>query len=352
MIEGFLYKKNSSDNQKAKLLVSEDIFTLIIENKVLKKEKTSSLTISTRLANTKREILFEDGLVFITNDNDKVDKLIVKKRSILYFLESNLFVIILSIIITALATFSFIKWGVPYLSKKLSNYIPLEINKTISNNSLEVLDKYIFKKSKLSDLEKDEIQVLFKKKILPLINKKKDLEYKLSFRSWNMNNKSIPNALALPNGKIILTDQIVKLSENSNELISIILHEIAHIENQHGMQRILESSFLTIVGISIIGDANMLGDMGIGLGSLLINNNYSRNHEEEADIFAFDKMISNNINPKYFISIMSRIDKSMGLKNESKTLNYLSSHPNTRKRLFIAKKYEDCFNKKILNCNK
>lgn len=351
MIEGFLYKKNSSDNQKAKLLVSADIFTLTIENQILKKEKISSLTISSRLANTQREILFEDGLVFLTNDNDKVDKLIVKKRSFLHFLESNLFIILLSIIMTALLIFSFTKSGIPYLSKKLSSHIPLKISKAISNNSLEVLDKYIFKKSNLSDSRRDEIQILFKNKILPLINEKRNLEYKLSFRSWDIDKKAIPNALAFPNGEIILTDEIVKISENPNELISIILHEIAHVKKQHGMQRILESSFITIAIILIVGDVSMLGDLGIGLSSLLINNNYSRDHEQEADIFAFDKMLENNINPKYFITIMDRINKSIGLKNENKILNYLSSHPNTNTRLLIAKKYEECFNKQLLNCD-
>ena len=351
MIEGYLYKKDSSKNQRAKILVFGKRYTLVIKNEILKKDKISSLGISTRLANTQREIIIDEEYIFITDENDEVDKLITKKRNILHLLESNLPIILLSLFITGLMTFAFIKWGIPSISKKLSSYVPYEINKSLSNNSLEMLDEYFLKKSKLPNEKKDELLTIFKNEIIPLINKKKNFEYKLGFRSWDLEKKSIANALALPNGNIIITDELIRISENKEELKAIIFHELAHIQYHHGMQRIIEGSLLAIAVVSIVGDANMLGDLGIGFGSLLINSNYSRNHEQEADIFAFNKMLKNNINPKYFISIMSKIDKNIDVKSEDEASNYLSSHPNTKKRLDIAKKYEECFNNKLSECD-
>ena len=71
----------------------------------------------------------------------------------------------------------------------------------------------------------------------------------------------------------------------------------------------------------ISGDGTMLADMGIGLGSLLISSEYSRSHESEADLFAFEKMLILKIDPENFSSIMDKITSDTGFENEIKIRN-------------------------------
>lgn len=153
----------------------------------------------------------------------------------------------------------------------------------------------------------------------------------------------------MPSGDVIVTDELIKLAKNQDEIDAILLHEIAHIVYRHGLQSVARASFIATISTVVIGDINAIADIGIGLGSLLIETNYSRDHESEADLFAFKKMSAAGIDPQIFIHIMQRIsdDKEVDTQDtqNKKLLGYFSSHPNTVDRNKIAEKYSLCFQK-------
>ena len=118
--------------------------------------------------------------------------------------------------------------------------------------------------------------------------------------------------------------------------------------------------------------------MGVGLGSLLVSSNYSRGHEAEADLYAFEHMLVAKIDPQAFSDIMNRMTSYMtelseskddegnkndsdkksnnktadkGMKNKDSIFDYLSSHPKTSRRVEIARQYSECFKKGLSTCD-
>ena len=124
MIQGNLYERNSSTSKKVELFIQNNEYKIIHLEDILFKGDISNLKVSSRLGNTSREISFEDTFIFKTTKNDLVDKYLVKKSGLLYKLESNLLLVLISIIIMIAFTFSFFKWGIPYSSKYLASLIP------------------------------------------------------------------------------------------------------------------------------------------------------------------------------------------------------------------------------------
>lgn len=354
MIEGKLYKLNSSQSDDAKIILQKENYEVISDEQIIYADSINTLDIPQRLGSTPRRILLGNGQIFVTKENDLVDKLINKRRSksLLFKLESNIALVLISLVITIAVAFSFFKWGVPYTSKKLAYAMPLELNKLISDNSLKALDKFMFNPSKLDLDKKEEILRSFEKDILPFIKKEDGFKYKIHFKEWKIAETDIPNALALPNGDIVLTDEFVKLSKNKDEINSVILHEIGHIKHKHSLQRLVEGTFITVVMMFITGDASVFSDMGIGLGSVLVDSHYSREHESQADEYAFKMMLKLKIDPKNFVSILSRItdDENVNEKDEE-FLNYISSHPNTKVRIKNALRYSECFKMGKDKCN-
>lgn len=355
-IVGSWYDKNSSKRLHATMLISDDSFNVEIENGITKDGIFQKLSASSRLGNVERKITLADGSIFATYDNDAVDEAFkkqLKANILIHMFESKIRWVFVALIITLFFTFSFFKWGLPLLSKEIAYALPSKTNQVISEHTLSFLDKYIFKKSDISKNKMQEIRTHFNTKLLPL-SQNNDISYKLHFRLMKDSNLSIPNAMALPSGDIILTDKFVQLCQNQEEMDSVLLHEMGHVIHKHSLQMLIESTFISVAAMTIVGDSNGLADMGVGLGSLLISSKYSREYESEADSYAFKHMLIAKIDPIAFSDIMNRMEAYMNnysnAEEKSSSLEYISSHPETKERVEIARQYSECFQRGLRNC--
>jgi Zn-dependent protease with chaperone function len=120
---------------------------------------------------------------------------------------------------------------------------------------------------------------------------------------------------------------------------------------------LIEGTFVTVAVMMMTGDGSGMGDMGIGLGSALVSSAYSRGHESEADLYAFEKMLKAHIDPKSFSNIMNRMtsymtedDNKTKESDEEDVLDYFSSHPSTQKRVDLANRYSECFKQGLTVC--
>lgn len=372
MIQGKWYASGSAVMSKARLL-SADKQHYVIELWDGRKLKglLSHLQVGNRLGNVERKITLKDGSVFATKENDKVDALFrkyLKTNTFLHTLESNIGWVVVSLILTIFTAFAFFKWGVPWSSQRIAHALPHKTNQLIAANTLEFLDKYMFKESKLSTKKMKEIRRHFKTNIIPLNVEDKEVEYTLHFRKWD----NIPNALALPSGDIVLTDKFVELCKTQEEMDSVLLHEMGHVVHRHSLEMVIEGTFVSVAVMLMVGDNSGMADMGVGLGSLLVSSAYSRGHESEADMYAFKHMLTANIDPMAFSNIMNRmtaymetnpndskhkkdvndkkIKESKDSKSKNDILDYLSSHPSTKTRIEIASQYSECFKKGLKTC--
>ncbi|MEJ2609863.1 MAG: M48 family metallopeptidase [Candidatus Thiodiazotropha sp.] len=359
MIQGNWYPKDSSANHEAELFLEVNRFTVYHKNETLQQGDVSQLTFSDRIGNIPRTITFPDGSVFSTKDNEGIDAWLSASQhkaflaNYLFLLESHWRWVVLSLALTITFAFVTIIWGLPWTSQKVAYIIPAEASQLLSDNSLNFLDKILFKPSELSSQKQQELRQHFIQKLLPATDNS-GLSYDLRFRSMpsDESDDGIANAFALPSGYIIVTDGLVNIVKNQKELDAILLHEIGHVVHRHSLRQLLQSSALTMVLIMITGDASAVEDWTLALPAFLLESNYSRGFEREADQYAFQRMAELGIDPLHFGNILKRItsdassdDKKSDAAKEN-MLRYISSHPPTQERIEQAKLFSERFRQK------
>ena len=149
------------------------------------------------------------------------------------------------------------------------------------------------------------------------------------------------NALALPGGPIIVTDDLVKLLKDDELVLGVIAHEIAHIQERHSLHQIVEIVGLSSLAWLIFGlDEGILEEValvGINLWSL----KKSRDFEKDSDLLALEFLENAGLKKKSFILAIekltehfcskSKLDKSdclTGVKS-----GWLATHPTGAERL-------------------
>lgn len=371
IIQGKWYPPESSAQSVATLSIAGDDYSLEIDDQSLRSGRLEDISVSDRVGNIERKMVLPDGSVFATHNNDDIDKAFGSRNiiaSIIHSIESHTGWVVTALVFTLLFSFSFFKWGVPWVGSTIAHALPQKTNELIATHSLAFLDDSIFKASELSTERQAAISNHFESTLLPLESLQQEIPFKLHFRKWQVGKKGVPNALALPSGDIILTDAFVGLSKNQAEIDSVLLHEMGHVVKRHGLEMIIESMLVTTAVVLVVGDASGITDLGAGLGTLLVSANYSQGNETDADLYGLDLMLKANIDPIAFANILSRMMESSEPLDESEVvdeanetdsnnddknkswLDYLSSHPATTERIERATRYSQCFRQQQLDC--
>ncbi|WP_199611162.1 M48 family metallopeptidase [Flocculibacter collagenilyticus] len=250
-------------------------------------------------------------------------------------------IIAVSLLVITIAIYQFTYVGLPYFSEKIASNIPDKAYEYLDENTLKSLDEAEFKPTALSVERQQAIQTLFNRLTAKQASKealntnKKELEhsrdgrqYQLIFKSW----REEPNALALANGTIIITDQMVALAESDEEIAAILLHEIGHVENNHVMENLVSVSLVSVSISLLFGDMSSVVDVllqGTALGLAL---NFSRSAEKEADQFAIHHLKLKYGNTDGMVSIFEKLKR-----HEKEEISWLSTHPNLDERIQLAK---------------
>jgi len=139
------------------------------------------------------------------------------------------------------------------------------------------------------------------------------------------------NAFAMPGGKIGVFTGILKVAENQDQLGAVLGHEVAHVTEQHSVER--ANRTLTTQGYAAAASAVLGGgaagdvvQMGAQLGLLLP---YGRGQESEADIVGLDYMADAGFDPRQSVQLW----KNMAEENKGAPPEFLSTHPSSDTRI-------------------
>jgi Zn-dependent protease with chaperone function len=209
--------------------------------------------VSSRVGNTRRHLNFPDGSQCETDDNDAVDKLFYSIRSeaprrLLYQLESRIGYVLGALLITVALLWLGINYGIPVLAKRIAFSLPTATEKMLGQEALAGLDRILLEPTQLSQERQAELKILFAGMTSSIEGAQ---DYQIEFRA---SSKMGPNALALPSGIVVITDALVNLSKNNNELVAVLAHEIGHLEQRHELRRLLQGSATGVLLIAITGD--------------------------------------------------------------------------------------------------
>jgi len=122
------------------------------------------------------------------------------------------------------------------------------------------------------------------------------------------------NAMALPDGAIIVNTGLLGLIENEAQLAFVLSHEIAHALQAHHYRHVHDTrTARVLITIGAIAASTYAGDLATFLGELGLNavvNGYSRRIENQADRLALQSIVDNNYDAsqavKFFRLMVSR----------------------------------------------
>ena len=237
-------------------------------------------------------------------------------------------------------------FGVPLAATAIANATPATVESTLGEHTLATLDKSMCDSSALPAARVADVQKHFS----TLINGLNDgYAYRLEFRACGGFGA---NAIALPGGVILVTDELVKLAQNDQQIAAVLAHEIGHVHHKHGLRRTLQSAGVAALVAALAGDAVTITKLAVLLPTVLLQSGYSREFETDADTYAFERMKAIGLSAQYFAEIMTLLEQQHNARsgtpaektdaartNSRHALDYLSTHPATAERIDRARNY-------------
>ena len=290
----------------------------------------AELDISERVGNIPRIIRFPDGAQFETEHNALLDQALAQFKHargsrLVHRLESRLRYVAVAVAVMVVASVVFMRWGLPYFAKVAAYSVSARTAASIDQGALEILDKAFFKPSKLDAATQNRIRARFD---AMAAEEETGFHYQLHFREGGAIGA---NALALASGSIVITDELVKLSRNDDELVAVLAHEIGHVVHRHALRRVFQSSAVALAGTLLTGDVSGPATIVVALPTILVEMQYSQTFERDADAYSLAYLRRHHIDPRHFKHIMLRLEKAAG--GDGKTPSFFSTHPATEERV-------------------
>jgi predicted Zn-dependent protease len=152
-------------------------------------------------------------------------------------------------------------------------------------------------------------------------------------------NSSVPNAWALPGGKIAVNRGLLVELDSEAELAAVLGHEIVHAAARHGaqsMQRgiLLQGAVLIAATATRSEDYSGLAVGAAGLGAQLINSRNGREAELESDRFGMMYMSRAGYDPSAAVTLQQTFLRlSEGRGEQSWISGLFASHPPSSERV-------------------
>lgn len=135
------------------------------------------------------------------------------------------------------------------------------------------------------------------------------------------------NAFTLPDGTIILLDDLVKIVDDDQQILAALAHELGHAHARHGLRLLLQSSVLGTFLALYAGDFSSV--LAVAPATIL-HARYSRELEEQADDYAATVLRFNGMPPALLAEALKKLAASHQGKVDT---GYLSTHPATDERV-------------------
>ncbi len=293
----------------------------------------SELRVSPRTGAGSRLVAMPDGGQFQCDDNGLLDRLPQDSPSegIVAWLEQRWGVALGCVVLVALVLFAGHRYGLPAAAESIALRIPIESEKNLGEEVLDSMHEFGWlAPSRIDAQRQDRIRARFN-------DFRRGQAYEAYLDLQFRHSQAIgANAFALPGGTVVITDDLVELAENDEEVLAILAHEIGHIERRHVMRGLIQDSLVAVAATAVTADAATLTAAVAGLPVVILQSEYSREFEEEADEYSFALLKENGISPSAFADIMERLQARYP-DTDNALLNFVSSHPATESRINRAR---------------
>ncbi|SIO15925.1 Peptidase family M48 [Rhodovulum sp. ES.010] len=121
-----------------------------------------------------------------------------------------------------------------------------------------------------------------------------------------------PNALALPGGTVVMTDDFAETFSGDDIIAAVLGHEIAHVAERHSLQQIYRALSIYVLVALIAGDVGPILEDVLLEGNVLMSLAYSRHHESEADAVGVEIAAQAGYDPAALIAFFEALQDLAG----------------------------------------
>jgi predicted Zn-dependent protease len=227
----------------------------------------------------------------------------------------------LAIVATPIALF-FV--ALPALGNLAAQHVPIEwerhLGKAILNDPILLL-----KPSKIALAKQSEIKARFVRLAQTAGKPNATLEFR----------DGLPNAMALPNDIVIVTDGLINQLEDGDLIDAVIAHELGHLIYRHGIKNLVGIELFRTIIVRIIGGSQVTSETLGAIHQTLLFPSMSREKEKQADHFAHHLLKKTGSTPMAFAQALEKL-QAFYQNTRVQEGSYTSSHPLSSERITQA----------------
>lgn len=198
-------------------------------------------------------------------------------------------------------------WGLPWLARGIVALTPPGVDVALGERTLGALDQTLLSPSELPAARQVQLRTAMAQTLAP-VPRDMAQPYNLVFRKSRIG----PNALALPGGTLVMTDDMVALVDGDAQVLSAVLaHELGHLHHRHGVRMLAQATVMGAVGALVLGDFSTLL---AAVPALLGQAHYSRQAEHEADVYAVRVLKAVGVTPTVMLTLFDKLAQQRNTK--------------------------------------
>lgn len=173
--------------------------------------------------------------------------------------------------------------------------------------------------------------------------REKDVPYEFTFTL--LDDDRTANAFALPGGPIFITEALFDQLENEAQLAGVLGHEIGHVIERHGAERMRQLELQQhLAGAAAVG----AGDYSAGQLANFVGNfitmSYGREQELESDSYGLQYMVDAGYDPSQMVRVMEILRQASGGGGAGP--EFMQTHPHPESRIkaieqFVRENFPD-----------
>lgn len=334
----YYYPASSKSEMRIAHLDSNHIKLVDLRDELKFEQAIAQLALSAGLPGLAAELTFSDGGRFVPDDAQFRWPFTTKRHGLAERLEKNKLLILLAVLFTPVLIWLLLYKVVPNIAVYSVDIMPKSMVERMGEQSLYVIEKAALEPTEIADKQQAKLQLHWAQ-MLDSLRLDADT-YRLSIYKSDYLGA---NAFALPHGRVVVTDELIALLKDKPQALqAIMLHEIGHVQHQHGIRMVAQSASTAIVLAVIFADLEGVAEIVLGSGSVFLQQAFSRDMERQADHFAITQLERLGYSSNDFADAIEALQQSVESapsETGSSWLKYLSTHPSSQERIEHARNY-------------
>ncbi len=157
----------------------------------------------------------------------------------------------------------------------------------------------------------------------------------LELRFARLKDRAGFNAMALPNGTIVVLDGMAE-ALSDDELIAVLGHEAGHVKHRHSMRHLVQAAGLVTVAGAVLGD---FSTVAAGTLASVQTLRYSRDAERQSDAEAQRVILREHLPNETLVGAWIKLREQMRATGQADSgPGWLSTHPPIVERIETARR--------------